>query len=72
MKVWYAFQIEYPFAVFLVKMSILAFYRRLSPAQRFQLAIKIVAGFVTAFTVAMVFVNVKALHKHSGSLVLLC
>ena len=40
------------------------------PTKGFQLAIGIVAGFVAAFTVAMVFVNVNALRKtHLGSLI---
>ena len=65
LKVWYAFEIEYVVAVFFVKISILAFYRRLSPAPRFQLAIKIVIGVITAFTVTMVFVNVISFAKHT-------
>ena len=65
LKVWYAFEIEYVVAVFFVKISILAFYRRLSPAPRFQLAIKIVIGVITAFTVTMVFVNVIPFAKHT-------
>ena len=58
MKVWYAFQIEYPVAVFLVKMSILAFYRRLSPVSRLQLAVKIMVGVVTVYTVTLLLLNV--------------
>ena len=58
MKVWYVFQIEYPVAVFLAKMSILAFYQRLSPVSRLQLATKIVAGVVTVYTVTLVLLNV--------------
>lgn len=51
----------YLITLFFVKMSILAFYRRLSPAQGYHLAIKLTAGAVTVFTIAMVFVNVSLL-----------
>ncbi|CUS06728.1 unnamed protein product [Tuber aestivum] len=57
LKVWYAYQIVYLIALFFVKISILAFYRRLSPAQGYQTAIKVVAAAVTVYTIAMVFVN---------------
>ncbi|KAH8150901.1 uncharacterized protein LAJ45_05083 [Morchella importuna] len=57
LKVWYIYQMLYLITLFFVKMSILAFYRRLSPAQGYHLAIKITAGAVTVFTIAMVFVN---------------
>ena len=63
LKAWYAFRIEYLVALFFVKISILAFYRRLSPARWFQLAIKIMAGFVTAFTLSLVLVTVRALRR---------
>lgn len=58
---WYIYQMLYLITLFFVKMSILAFYRRLSPAQGYHLAIKITAGAVTVFTIAMVFVNVSLL-----------
>lgn len=61
LKVWYIYQMLYLITLFFVKMSILAFYRRLSPAQGYHLAIKITAGLVTVFTISMVFVNVSLL-----------
>ncbi|RPB06159.1 hypothetical protein L873DRAFT_1839613 [Choiromyces venosus 120613-1] len=57
LKAWYVYQLEYLITLFFVKISILAFYRRLSPAQGFQTAIKVVAISVTIYTTAMVFVN---------------
>ena len=66
LKTWYAFQIQYLLTLFFVKISILAFYRRLSPAKGFQIAIKIVAGFVTVFTVTMVSASVKVPRKTLG------
>ncbi|PWW79825.1 hypothetical protein C7212DRAFT_157847, partial [Tuber magnatum] len=57
LKVWYVYQIVYLITLFFVKISILAFYRRLSPALGYQTAIKVVAGAVTVYTIAMVFVN---------------
>lgn len=59
MKVWYVYQLQYLIALFFVKISILAFYRRLSPARRYQTAIKVVAAAVTIYTIAMVLVNVS-------------
>ena len=63
LKTWTVYNIEYLVTLFFVKISILAFYRRLSPAQGFQRAIKIVAGVVTVFSLIMVFVYVKFLVK---------
>ncbi|KAG0635769.1 hypothetical protein HOY80DRAFT_910196 [Tuber brumale] len=57
LKVWYVYQLEYLITLFFVKISILAFYRRLSPAQGYQTAIKVVAVAVTIYTIAMVLVN---------------
>ena len=59
------YQMEYLIAIFFVKMSILAFYRRLSPAPGFQLAIKIIAGAIIVYTVVAVFVNVMLFAKHT-------
>jgi len=57
LKVWYVYQLEYLITLFFVKISILAFYRRLSPERRYQTAIKVVAAAVTIYTIAMVLVN---------------
>ena len=64
LKTWNSYNIEYLVTLFFIKISILAFYRRLSPAQGLQLAIKIVAGVVTAFSLIMVFIYVMFLAKH--------
>ena len=63
LKAWFAYRIEYFTALFFVKISILAFYRRLTPAPEFQLAIKVVAAVVATFTMSMVLVIVRALCK---------
>lgn len=53
LKVWYSYNILYLFTLFYVKISIIAFYRRLSPSQGYQIALKITAVFVAVYTVAM-------------------
>jgi hypothetical protein len=58
LKLWYAYQLQYLVTLFFIKISILAFYRRLSPVKGYQLAVRAVAGVVTAYTIVMVFVNV--------------
>lgn len=45
--------------LFYVKFSILAFYRRLSPAPGYQLALQITGAFVAVFTVVMILVTVS-------------
>ena len=62
-KSWYAYNIQYLIAVFFVKISILAFYQRLSHGLGFQLAIKIVAGIIMTFTVSLLFAYVIVLRK---------
>jgi hypothetical protein len=57
LKAWYIYQILYLITLFFIKMSILTFYRRLSPAYGYHLAIKIIAVIVSVYTVAMIFVN---------------
>lgn len=59
LKVWYIYNIFYLLTLFYVKFSILAFYRRLSPAPEYQLALQVTGGFVAAFTVVMILVTVS-------------
>ncbi|CUS09777.1 unnamed protein product [Tuber aestivum] len=58
LKLWYVYQLQYLVTLFLIKSSILSFYRRISPERGYQLSITIVSCIVVAFTVAMLFVNV--------------
>lgn len=46
--------------LFYVKISILAFYRRLSPARGYQIALKLCGTAVALYTVGMILVNVSA------------
>ncbi|PWW80192.1 hypothetical protein C7212DRAFT_349645 [Tuber magnatum] len=58
LKLWYVYQLQYLITLFLIKASILSFYRRISPERSYQLAIAIVSGIVVVFTAAMLFVNI--------------
>lgn len=58
LRVWYVYQILYLLTLFFVKISILAFYCRISPS-RVHMPIKITGVIVTIYTVAMIFVNVS-------------
>lgn len=57
LKVWFIYQLMYPISLFFVKMSVLAFYRRLSPNKMYQRAIYLTGGIVALYTVIMVFLN---------------
>lgn len=57
LKVWYVYQMLYLLTLFFVKISILAFYCRISPS-RVHMPVKITGVIVTVYTVAMIFVNV--------------
>ncbi|KAI5803489.1 hypothetical protein DFH27DRAFT_50513 [Peziza echinospora] len=57
LKVWYAYQLMYLVCLFWVKISVLAFYLRLSPNKKYHMSIYIVGGVVFVYTVIMVFVN---------------
>lgn len=59
LKVWYVYNMMYLAALFYVKVSILAFYRRLSPAWGYQLALKLCCAAVAFYTVGMILVNVS-------------
>jgi len=60
LKHWYAYQIVYPWALFLVKASILALYHRIFFTQaKMRYAIYAVAAFVSIYTVVISFVNVR-------------
>ena len=57
LKVWFIYQLMYPISLFFVKLSVLAFYRRLSPNKTYQRAIWITGGIVTLYTIIMVLLN---------------
>src|SRR6266436_5065579 len=60
LKHWYAYQLVYPWALFFVKASILALYHRIFTQKNFRLAVYCVAAFVSSYTIAVFFVNVRA------------
>lgn len=60
LKVWYIYNMMYLATLFYVKISILAFYRRLSPARGYQIALKLCCAAVALYTVGMILVNVSA------------
>ncbi|KAF8847909.1 hypothetical protein BDZ45DRAFT_754399 [Acephala macrosclerotiorum] len=64
LKHWYAFQLVYPFVLFLVKASILALYRRILTQERFRRALYVVAGFISLQTLVAIFVNAFECRSH--------
>lgn len=67
MKVWYIYQLMYLIALLWVKLSVLTFYRRLSQNWRYQVAILLTGGFVTTYTIIMVFINAFECTKPSDA-----
>ena len=59
LKHWYAFQLVYPFTLYLVKASILSLYFRILTQEKFQKVVWMVAGFITLQTLVVIFVNVR-------------
>lgn len=59
LKAWYIYQLIYLVTLWFIKVSILYFYKRLSPKRSYQIAIKVVAVVVTLYTIAMLLVNVS-------------
>ncbi|EKD19957.1 hypothetical protein MBM_01909 [Drepanopeziza brunnea f. sp. 'multigermtubi' MB_m1] len=57
LKHWYAYQIVYPFVLYLVKLSILALYHRILTQRNFRLWVWAVSGFITVQTVVVMFVQ---------------
>lgn len=58
LKLWYSYQMLYLFCLFLVKISILCFYKRLSSEKSYRYSIYGVGGVITLYTIIMIFVNV--------------
>jgi NADH:ubiquinone oxidoreductase subunit 3 (subunit A) len=63
LKHFFFYQLVYPFALFLVKASILALYYRIFAQVTFRYYIHLVAGFVTVYTVVVLFVVVSFPHR---------
>ncbi|CCX15248.1 Similar to hypothetical protein [Tuber melanosporum Mel28]; acc. no. XP_002841286 [Pyronema omphalodes CBS 100304] len=57
LKLWYAYQLQYLMILYTVKVSILCFYYRLSPQKLYRWSVWGLGGLITAYTVAMFFVN---------------
>jgi hypothetical protein len=56
-KHWYAYQLDYPWALLFVKASILALYYRIFTQTSFRYAVYAVSIFVTVQTIVVTFVN---------------
>ena len=67
LKAWYIYQLMYLIALLWVKLSVLAFYRRLSPNGKYQVAILLTGGFIMAYTIIMVFINAFECTKPSDA-----
>lgn len=59
LKHWYAFQLVYPFTLWLVKASILALYLRIMTQEKFKKAVYVMGGFITVQSVVVIFVQVR-------------
>ncbi|PUU77817.1 hypothetical protein B9Z19DRAFT_1049650 [Tuber borchii] len=57
LTLWYVYQLQYLITLFLIKASILSFYRRISRERSYQISVWIVGGIIVAYTVAMLIVN---------------
>ncbi|KAH7386866.1 hypothetical protein DE146DRAFT_184936 [Phaeosphaeria sp. MPI-PUGE-AT-0046c] len=57
LKHFYFYQLVYPLALFFVKASILALYHRIFKLANFRWKVYAVAGFVSVFTIVVLFVN---------------
>ncbi|KAK6530326.1 hypothetical protein TWF694_003683 [Orbilia ellipsospora] len=67
LKYWYAYQLVYPLVLCTIKMSILAFYKGISPQKGYQIAIWATIGLVAAYTIAIEFVYMFECPKPSMS-----
>lgn len=67
LKVWFIYQLMYPISLFFVKLSVLAFYRRLSPNKTYQRAIWATGGVITLYTIIMVLLNAFECKKPSDA-----
>lgn len=66
LKHWYAYQIVYPFVLYLVKASILALYYRILTQKTFRLWVWIVLGIISVQTVVVMFVQVSKSVRKRG------
>ncbi|KAG4425145.1 hypothetical protein IFR04_001712 [Cadophora malorum] len=64
LKHWYAYQIVYPFVLYLVKLSILALYYRILTQKNFRLWVWIVMGVITTQTIVVMFVQAFECRSH--------
>ncbi|KAJ6259583.1 Tyrosinase [Drechslerella dactyloides] len=58
LRYWFAYQIIYPVVLLFIKLSILSFYRGLSPTKKYRYAVKIVTAFVVLWTTAAIFAHI--------------
>ncbi|KAF3935573.1 hypothetical protein ABW19_dt0203386 [Dactylella cylindrospora] len=67
LKHWYVYQLIYPIVLCTIKLSILAFYKGISPQKGYQIAIWATVALVGAYTIAIVFVYMFECPKPSMS-----
>ncbi|KAF3198303.1 hypothetical protein TWF192_005361 [Orbilia oligospora] len=67
LKHWYAYQLIYPIVLCIIKLSILSFYKGISPQKPYQIAIWSTIGLVLAYTIAIEFVYMFECPKPSMS-----
>ncbi|KAF3910222.1 hypothetical protein ABW21_db0203180 [Orbilia brochopaga] len=58
LRYWFAYQIIYPIVLLFIKLSILSFYRRISPQRWYRYSVNGVIAFVVAWTFTVVFAHV--------------
>jgi len=58
LKHWYAYQLVYPLALFLVKGVILAMYRRIFVGKTFRMVLWATVALISVQTIVVIFVNV--------------
>jgi hypothetical protein len=71
LKHWYAFQLVYPFTLYLVKASISSLYLRILTQEKVRKAVWMVAGFITLQTLVVIFVNVRRFYIAVNPLIML-
>ncbi|KAF3222545.1 hypothetical protein TWF192_001573 [Orbilia oligospora] len=55
LRYWFAYQILYPLVLLFIKLSILAFYIKISPQRWYQITVYVVGTFVIAWSITFIF-----------------
>ncbi|KAF3920952.1 hypothetical protein ABW20_dc0106517 [Dactylellina cionopaga] len=67
LKHWYVYQLIYPIVLCVIKLSILSFYKGISPQRGYQITIWATVGLVIAYTITIIFVYMFECPKPSMS-----